>query len=430
MAQYFELTTDVFKERFDSLSQGGPTVNRAGAPSVRRPMRGLEVKEDTYAMLKVIDLLGREIKLYDSGSYTGKATAYTNFILQAVQEVRGEKYQVVETFGDPYIFFFGESPRFLECSAVLINSQDFNWQAEFWENYDQYLRGSRCAELGARIYMFYDDKVVEGYMVNAAAANDAQNPLIVQLQFKLFLTNYRNISMVGDPRFPIRLGVDVSMATTSMATSADRASSYEPTPTGPNIDWHTVRDTPIRSLIYDNKDEWTGTQPPIPDDTDVDETDDLIRIAVEKAAENAANMDRVDTLASSGLTNANSGQGTGGGTAPVANGSLAADDTKGCVTSEFTRNGRKLCTGADGKEIDLGFDCTTVADASCPTPPPVTPAGSTPKANYPATTNNSMTGQSVQPAAAPAPQEGYNYQTGAFASSVVPEKSQPKTSYY
>jgi hypothetical protein len=211
MAVFFELTTDVFKERFDRKYARGEVAPRAGAPSARRPLRGLEVKEDTFAMIKVVDMLGREIKLYDGGTLEGKGSSYTNFILQSVIEARQEKFQVVETFGDPYIFFYGEAPRFLECMSVLINSQDFNWQAEFWENYNEFLRGSKCAEMGARVYMFYDDKVVEGYMMMASAITDASNPMAVQLSFKLFLTNYRNISMVGDPRFPVRLGVDVTI---------------------------------------------------------------------------------------------------------------------------------------------------------------------------------------------------------------------------
>lgn len=171
---------------------------------MRRPLRGLEIKDDTYAILKVVTSDGQEIKLINSSSEDGKSTEYSNFILQSVQEARMEKHQIVETFGESYIYFFGEAPRFLDVSAVLVDSLDFNWAAEFWENYDRYFRGTRLVEMGARTYMFYEDNIVEGYMLNATAVKTSETPLMVQLSFRLYLTNYSNISIIGDPNFPIR----------------------------------------------------------------------------------------------------------------------------------------------------------------------------------------------------------------------------------
>jgi hypothetical protein len=321
MSVFFELTTGVFKQQFDRAADG-PRAGRAGAASVRRPTRGLEVKEDTFAMIKVIDMLGREVRLYDSGSSYGTNTYYTNFILQQVTEARTEKNQIVETFGEPYVFFYGEQARFIDCVAVLLNSQDFNWQAEFWANYDQYLRGSKCAEIGARCYLFYDDVVVEGYMMQAGALRDAQNPMAIQLQFKMFLTNYRNISLVGDPRFPVRLGVNVEF---EAPTSPDN-----PQFTGPS------NAPKLRGLIHDNWDEWTGPQPVEVPPEDPQEIDDLISAAVDEAAANAANMDRVDTLMDTAVDKAQRGEGGGGGggSPPPA----GVSGTRGMCVGQITEN--------------------------------------------------------------------------------------------
>lgn len=211
MAVFIELTTDTFAESFNSEidvrrknAQDSNYVLRAGNQSVRRPMRGLEIKDDTYAIIKVIQADGTPIPLLDSGSKTGTSEDYANFILQSVQEARMEKHQIVETFGEPYIYFFGESPRFLDVRAILISSNDFDWYAEFWENYDRYLRGTRLVEQGARTYLMYDDNIVEGYMLNAQAQQDSMQPLTATLTFRLYLTSYRNIRFVGDPRFPTR----------------------------------------------------------------------------------------------------------------------------------------------------------------------------------------------------------------------------------
>jgi hypothetical protein len=211
MPVFIELVTDAFQERFtEEVAERKHTTGRAGASDVRRPTRGLEIKEDTYAIIKVIRSDGTSIPLTDSNvGEEGTVTGYSNFILQSVQEQRMEKHQIVETFGETYIYFFGEAPRFLDVSAFLLNSHDFNWEAEWWDNYDKYLRGTKCVEMGARAYLFYDDNIVEGYILMAQAAKVAQEPLSVKLQFKFFVTNYRNISLVGDAFFPIRASVQL-----------------------------------------------------------------------------------------------------------------------------------------------------------------------------------------------------------------------------
>lgn len=212
MAVFIELVTDVFNDSFDKARAAmGNRTGRAGKPVARRPLRGIEIKEDTYAALKVVGSDGRNIPIFDSSSQNGLSDAdgYSNFILQEVTESRMEKQQIIETFGDSYIFFFGEEPRFLEIQAVLLNTADFNWKAEWWANYGQYLRGTKLVEMGARCYLFYDDNIIEGYIINAATKENSMQPYHLPLQFKFFVTNYSNISFVSPPdniRFPVRAG--------------------------------------------------------------------------------------------------------------------------------------------------------------------------------------------------------------------------------
>lgn len=213
MTVFIELTTDPFEELFDQRSPRGTSGEskrsaRAGKANVRRPFRGLEIKEDTYAILKVVRADGKEIALFDSSSPTGSSSdGYANFILQSITEARMEKHQIVETFGEAYVFFFGESPRFLDVSATLLNAHDFNWEAEWWENYDKYWRGTKLTEMGARLYMFYDDNIVEGFMLMSQAVKSAEQPFLIKATFRIFVTNFRNISFIGDEMFPIRSSV-------------------------------------------------------------------------------------------------------------------------------------------------------------------------------------------------------------------------------
>ena len=198
MAVFIELATSPIESNFRRVREGlQPSDNRstrAGRAQARRPLRGLEIKEDTYATLKVIKSDGTELPLVDSGMPDGyNETGYANFLLQSVNETRMEKHQIIETFGASYVFFFGEAPRFLDCVAMLLNSHDFNWEAEWWANYNTYLRGTKLVEMGARCYLSYDDSVVEGYLMQAQASKSGDQPHAVQLQFRFFVTNCFNL---------------------------------------------------------------------------------------------------------------------------------------------------------------------------------------------------------------------------------------------
>jgi hypothetical protein len=219
VAVFIELVTDAFEDNFARLADRYAPREHAGLTSVRRPLRGLEVKEDTYAMIKVIRSDGSEIPLVDSSHPSGERKRTSSFILQQVTEARMEKHQIVETFGEPYIFFFGESPRFLDVRAVLLNSFDFNWEAEFWHNWETKLRGTKSVELGARTYLFYDDNIVEGYMLMAQAEKSSSEPFIVLVSFRMFVTSTKNVSLVGDPNFPVH--ASVSLPPNVTLTSAD-----------------------------------------------------------------------------------------------------------------------------------------------------------------------------------------------------------------
>lgn len=226
MATYVEMRTDGFARNLEDL------VERKALDfeGVRRPLRGIEIKEDTYAVIKVIRSDGKDIPLVDSGSKItahsqglrgdveelrevppdGSTFNYSNFIAQQVVDARAEKSQVVETFGDPYIFFYGEKPRIMQVQGLLMNTLDFNWKNEFWKNYENYLRGTKLVELDARIYFYFDDQIVEGYMLDASASHSAEMPYHVPFQFTLFVTAHTYIGLLSSSTdYPVSANVQV-----------------------------------------------------------------------------------------------------------------------------------------------------------------------------------------------------------------------------
>lgn len=162
---------------------------------VRRPLRGIQIKREVFAVLSVSG-----VALKNSSAQRGSSVHFTsNFMLQAVQESRQEKFQPVTTFGAPYGFFFGEQPRMVTCQAMLLNTADFQWEAEWWENYDKYMRGTRLVDRGTRVTLTYEDVILEGYMVQANTQKGEPNPWAVSLTFTLWVTGVTYLVDVGAP---------------------------------------------------------------------------------------------------------------------------------------------------------------------------------------------------------------------------------------
>jgi len=193
----------------DSQSFGASNAVSDMMP-LRRPYRGIQIKDDTYAAIsiwagsKTLSVLrsesARGIESYADG--TGEVMYYFDFIIQGVEDSRQEKMQVMETFGDPYVYFYGERPRFVTFRGVLINTEDFNWRSQFWYNYDRHLRGTKLVEAGARVYLAYDSIVVEGYPITAQATDNADTPSIIPFSVTMLVTNYFDFSEIGQTKFP------------------------------------------------------------------------------------------------------------------------------------------------------------------------------------------------------------------------------------
>lgn len=201
MAVFITATTSAFEELEANRGRRAPQIN------VRRPLRGIQIKENTYATLRVRRANGEDLPVFDSSSSTvdengiGRSSEYSNFVVANLQEQRVEKQQIIQTFGEDYIFFFGEQPRFINVSGVLWNTRDFNWKNEFLENYERYLRGTRLVENNARLYLSVDDIVVEGYLVSSTVNANAMNPYHVEFQFTMFVCQYAHTSSIGSVYF-------------------------------------------------------------------------------------------------------------------------------------------------------------------------------------------------------------------------------------
>lgn len=110
---------------------------------------------------------------------------YSQFFLQSVSEGDQEKYQVVETFTAYYAFFFGRRPPVYRISGMLLNDTQYNWMNDFRYAYNNLIRGTAAAEVGARVIISYDKRVISCFPlslnINQDAASDKGVPFSMDL---------------------------------------------------------------------------------------------------------------------------------------------------------------------------------------------------------------------------------------------------------
>jgi hypothetical protein len=136
------------------------------------------------------------------GKPKGKTTsadlipAYTKFILDSVQESHTERSQIVETFGDFYVFMFGQRPPVYNFSGTLINAKNASWVTDFMYMYELYLRGSRCVDNNAVAIITYGGRQIEGLILNTSNQTMAATEAGVPFQFSIvvFERRYYNFS--------------------------------------------------------------------------------------------------------------------------------------------------------------------------------------------------------------------------------------------
>jgi hypothetical protein len=157
-------------------------------PSVRRPLRGTERKDDTYASIKIVSASKSALKLPNSSS-PEPSEYYYNFMLQGYTEQRMEKSQIIETFGQSYVYFFGERTMSIQFQGLLLNTQDFNWKEEFLANYDKYFRGTKLVSKGYRAFIRVGDDLIGGYLSGMSVSNSTNGPEEVPFSFDLIVTD-------------------------------------------------------------------------------------------------------------------------------------------------------------------------------------------------------------------------------------------------
>ena len=178
---------------------------------VRRPVRGIQLKGETFAQISVPGGMYDSSGTGKDGKLTGVTTSKTaNFILQAVSVEMEEKFQPVQTFGLTYGFFFGERPHIYTFTAILVDTGDFPWLIDWLGNYEEKIRGTRLTMNGSPVTVSVEEHKVEGYIIRCGITKQAENPHLAQLTFSMWVTRHSSDIHAGDARVPYHPGGVVS----------------------------------------------------------------------------------------------------------------------------------------------------------------------------------------------------------------------------
>jgi len=163
-------------------------------PTWARPYRGTIPKAGTPCYMMIIDGEGNYVPFSVSNTDDGKTKYYTNFSAIQFDLSRSELKQILTTFGDPFVFFFGETPRVVQIKGQLLDTEDFDWYNEFWDNYNERLRGTKLAEMKARLFVGWNDIILQGYGLGLQVAERAGTPAQVMFTFTMFVVSETRIN--------------------------------------------------------------------------------------------------------------------------------------------------------------------------------------------------------------------------------------------
>lgn len=138
-----------------------------------------------------------------NNKYADLLPSYGKFFLESVQESHTERSQIVETFGDFYVFMYGERPPVYNFSGSLLNYQNASWAEDFMFMYERFLRGSRCVQQNAVVILTYGGRQIEGLLLNMSTQTTAVIEGAVGLQFSVVVFDRKTYNFSEDLGFTL-----------------------------------------------------------------------------------------------------------------------------------------------------------------------------------------------------------------------------------
>jgi len=144
--------------------------------------------------------------LYIINEYFIPIYVTNKFWLTHAREIREEKTQIIETFGEAAFFFFGEKTKIYNFAGTLLETgtnnkqakNEYRWGSSLIDFYNNYLRGTKLAENKHEVVLSYKNNHIYGYLINLNTDYAADAPNIVNFSFSMIvrkhgLIDYNNL---------------------------------------------------------------------------------------------------------------------------------------------------------------------------------------------------------------------------------------------
>lgn len=130
---------------------------------------------------------------------TSEIVYQTNkFILQQISKTNHERFQIIETFGDPSVYFYDKRTRIYNIQGILFDGENtkalldvetgfseskYYWATAFQAFYDDHLRGTKLKEQNFIAAIYVNNWFIKGYPIQLVISKEAQTmPQIASFQ--------------------------------------------------------------------------------------------------------------------------------------------------------------------------------------------------------------------------------------------------------
>jgi len=117
------------------------------------------------------------------------------FLLENITRPNSEKFQVIETFGEPAIIFYDKRVKIYSFSGTLPNMKNVYWRDEFYDAYNKYLRGTKVAENNYSTLLTFDDIMLEGALLQLKINQNSADYSSTTMQFNMFVKSETILSL-------------------------------------------------------------------------------------------------------------------------------------------------------------------------------------------------------------------------------------------
>jgi hypothetical protein len=131
------------------------------------------------------------------------------FLLQSVTKPRMERFQIVETFREARLYFFGERTKVYSMTGQLIEALDagaegnikirdqYRWATSLQNLYDTTLRGSKLSEAGNIATLIFEKALITGYPLQLQISRTTETPYITNFQMTWAIYNENFLDYYG-----------------------------------------------------------------------------------------------------------------------------------------------------------------------------------------------------------------------------------------